>query len=147
MGADIENPDPDGCVAAAEPSRNTLKERLVAAFLGTPNGAGGGDANDKAAKLANSAGGGDADDKEAMPPNGVDGGDTVADVSAANNPVKRGWRNYVLYVCGAIFCLVSMASVYPYAQAEDTLHMVLWGIGVVGAFLVAKICIMIADLV
>jgi hypothetical protein len=133
MGVDIENPEADGCVAAAEPSRNsfwTLKERLVAAFLGNPNGAGGGDADDQAAEA----------------PNGVADGDTVADVPEAK-PVKRGWRNYVLCVCSVIFLLVSIASVYPFTQAKDREHLVLWGIGVFGGFLVAKVCVEIAILV
>jgi hypothetical protein len=121
MGADIENPEADGCVAAAEPSRTfrTLKERLVASFLRNPNGAGGVDADDKAAKL----------------PTGVRGGDADADIVAAK-PAKRGWRYYVLHLCGAIAYLVFAASMYPLMSGDkDRLHIVLGSVGVIGGII------------
>jgi hypothetical protein len=84
MGGDIENPDTDGCVAEEEPSRITIKERLVASFLRNPNDAGGGDGGD---------------DKAAEPPHVAAGGG-----AKAAEPVQWqcGWRVCVLYLCSAI---------------------------------------------
>jgi hypothetical protein len=97
MGADIENPDPAGCVAAEEPTQNTFKEKLVASFLGNHNGAGDGDGNEKTGK----------------PP---DGG---ADVAAAK-PVQcqSGWRNRVLCLCSAIFFIVAVSFLLPQKRDE-----------------------------
>jgi hypothetical protein len=147
MGADIESPHPDGCVAAAQPSWNSLrtfKERLVASFC--RNSAGDGNGDDKTAKPPNGHRVDDDTISIGKNPTGVAGSDTIADVAAAK-PVKRGWRSYVLFVIGAIFLLVCIASVYPMTQAKDRLHMVLWGIGVFGGFFVAKLCMEIAVLI
>jgi hypothetical protein len=89
MGADIENPAADGCVAVEERRWNTFKEKLFdALFLRNPNAGGG--------------------------------GGTVADVEAAK-PVQPhcGWRNYVLYVCSAIFFIVACLFLFPQIH-DDT---------------------------
>jgi hypothetical protein len=127
MVVDIENP---GCVAApAEESRRSMiKEKLVALFLRNPNGAAGGD----------------GDNREAEPPHGV-GGEAAEPVQS-----QCGWRICVLYVCSAISFIAAFTCATP--QIGDDIdgivnrqHLVVGLVGVIVG-LPLSACLLIAAL-
>lgn len=154
MPADIENPNPDGDVAAVEPSRSTfwaLKEGLLASFLRYPNGSRVSDADVMVGKPPNGVVvGGGADIMVAKPgrssgvPTNADGD---ADAAAAK-PFRRTWRNYMLYLCSAMaYVLTIVSGVFITTHEHQIGHTMLvagW-IGVCVGIILTAFCFAFAD--
>jgi uncharacterized protein involved in response to NO len=61
-------------------------------------------------------------------------------------PAKRGWRYYVLHLCGAIAYLVFAASMYPLMSGDkDRLHIVVGSVGVIGGIILTLFLCAVAE--